>query len=124
MKFNIIAQIIIFIFSLFGLVIFTSTIHELSHKQDLKEIAEDDSICILNWPLNASIKSFYNAPIGYYKHYVNSTNLDEYDKIKKYTEFKAYTTTIIIIITYFVCLFFILNNKLNEYYEKKYAELR
>lgn len=93
--------IIFILFSLFGLLLFGNIIHELSHKQDFKNIVDKDTdnICILQFNKGA-VASYSFVP----------NNYSEFERINKYTEVKAYSITIFIYIIYIfivisICLF-------------------
>ena len=92
-----IAIIIVLLFSLFGVIIFQALVHELSHKQDFKGIAINDSICLLNYP-----QSFWDLEGSYNYQYTN--NIAE-QEVMKYTEYKAYTISFLILMIYFTCLY-------------------
>ena len=45
MKISNLSFFFVIVFSVFGFIVFSYIIHELSHWQDFREIAEDDRIC-------------------------------------------------------------------------------
>jgi len=87
------AIIILFLFSLFGVIIFQALVHELSHKQDFKDVVINGSICLLNYP-----SSLWDLEASYDYQYTNKTAEQE---VMKYTEYKAYTISFLILIVYF-----------------------
>lgn len=81
--------ITLLIFSFFGLIIASNLSHELSHKNDLKDIAKDDYICLLTYP--NSLRDLIWWPIARYNFKIDeNANLTDYSKITKTTEVKAY----------------------------------
>lgn len=104
----IISFIIIFLFSFFGMIMATNLTHELSHKQDFKEIASNESVCLL---------MFEDGAIASYNSNYNKDDVSEYERISKYTEIKAYSTTAVIFIIYLLFVYFSSWKILNE--EKK-----
>jgi hypothetical protein len=92
-----ISFVVLFLFSLFGLIIFTNLIHESSHKQDFKEVKNNlypDSICLLEIGDDA---------IASYNFYTKNNSKEEFERISKYTEIKAYGLSISISILYLFC---------------------
>ena len=96
LKFKI-SFVVLFLFSLFGLIILTNLVHELSHKQDFKEIKNNlypDSVCLLEIGDDA---------IASYNFYVKNNSKEEFRIISKYTEIKAYGLSSLISILYLFC---------------------
>jgi hypothetical protein len=100
------AYTILILFSLFGVVLFGTLMHELSHKKDFKEIASDDYLCFLE---------FNDGALGSYSFHVN--NQTEYERISKYTEIKAYGINVIIFVMYFMCFAIIILHNMDKKYE-------
>ena len=96
---------VMFIFSLVGMILITNLTHELSHKQDFEDIANNDSICLLR---------FGDDAIASYSFIVNNNDLDEYERIHKYTEYKALGIDILIWVFYTVCLVVVLSWELDR----------
>jgi len=75
---------------LVGVFVISSLIHELSHKQDFKDVPKySDGICALNFPDNFS--DGWNVAYYYYSYSPTKENTEMVNNIKSYTEFKAYT---------------------------------
>ncbi|MEK6880893.1 MAG: hypothetical protein AABY22_14835 [Nanoarchaeota archaeon] len=114
MKIESIAFFVIVAFSIFGLFILSNLIHELSHKQDYRDFVRDDNICLLVLPKKFSLLSSA-ALYSYTLKDLNSTEREEYQKINRVTEFKAYLLDIILAIIFITCLCIILiNRKINK----------
>jgi small-conductance mechanosensitive channel len=83
--------------ALFGTLMLVIITHELVHKFDFKPILEKNSkeeICVLNLP--TSFKDLKNASVGYYKFYSDDNKKEEYEKIEKHAELRAYFISLII----------------------------
>lgn len=91
-KFESIAFYILLIFAFIGFLSLSTFLHELSHKNDMKNIAEEGSICLLNIPDNISLKEkLFNLYGSYnFEYPINNETISILDKIKKTTEYKAY----------------------------------
>ena len=110
---------IVVIFSLFGLFIAGNLLHELSHKQDFRKYAYDDSLCFLMIAKNRTFSNFFNSPVAQYTFNTNKTDEIAVDKIEKYTEWKAYSLDIILAIIVITSIIIILHHlKENEYLQK------
>lgn len=94
--------LILLMSSLIGIIFLQTLFHELSHRDDFKDIAKGRGICLLNYPSNLTIKTFWNDAFAYYSFSVNKTYREEYERIEKYTEWKAYSVLFLI---YLVWLF-------------------
>jgi len=104
-----IAFVIIFLFSLVGMIVMSIALHELTHRWDFRELRADGKIfdeemCLLGYGKhNGQTYAGYYLP-HYYPKYEN-----EIDKIIKYTEIKAYAVTLTIMIIYEFCFFVIIH---------------
>lgn len=99
--------IIIFMFFAFAGFVFVSNIaHEYSHKQDFKSIAKDGSICLFEIGGN---KSFFQKDIANYNFKIRDEDELKYEKIRKYTEYKAYGIDFIIFVIFLYTNIKILN---------------
>lgn len=102
---------ILFLFSLFGMFIGGNIVHELSHKNDFKNIAYDDEVCVLEFGSDA---------VASYSFYSN--NDTEFDRISKHTEIKAYSMSSLVYLIYFICLFVILSFLYDVHKQQKIEE--
>jgi hypothetical protein len=95
------AFVILVIFGFFGAFILGIVLHEYSHANDFKDVAQNAEICGLVLPNNMG--DLITGEGGYYQFSVpNSTeNAQKVQEIKKYSELKAYS------ITFLVLLFFV-----------------
>lgn len=94
-KLAVISFVFIFVFGFIGVFIVDTLIHENIHKYDLKEfvVKGTDKICLLDENLN-----------GYYSYLINSEDEEEWAKANKYSEFKAYSVGIVILLLYYLCV--------------------
>ena len=99
---------IVIAFALFGVFVFGTVLHELSHYEDFKEIASNSEVCALTIPTDLSYNTLSNLEAGYYKFSVSKDNEAEYNKISKYTEIKAYSIDAAIGIVLIICIFIVL----------------
>lgn len=113
-KLLIIATVIMFMFSLIGVIIFINLVHELGHQRDLKGLVYDDKVCILEWSKNISMY----AAIASYSYTINSSNYTGYVEARKNLEGKARIVDIIIIMLYSFCLL-IIGNHYRKYMSPK-----
>jgi len=98
-----ISLLILFGFAIFGLVTGATILHELSHKQDYKEVAHDGELCGLVIPND--IGDLWNGAAGYYSFHYNVSSRPEVDRIDKFTERKAYTVMYALTLIFIVSLF-------------------
>jgi hypothetical protein len=98
-----VAILVIALFGLFGALVFGAILHEYSHSYDFKDIAENEKICGFVLP-NKINKVF--SELGYYSFSMNNTeqNTEKLEKIGKYTEFKAYVITFLVLLVFVVSL--------------------
>ena len=98
MKLKNISFFFIMVFSVFGFVVFSYLIHELSHWQDFKEIATDDRICfrVDNFTFGSDGASYWFVPV--------KGSEEELDRIDRFTEYKAYAVSGVSLV--FFCVFF------------------
>lgn len=111
MRLEPIAFVLLLVFSLVGVAMLATIFHELSHKEDFKDIATDGEVCVLTYPILS-----FNGKAGYYKFNISGEDREEYQRISKYTEFKAYAIDAGVWIAWAACLYFILDRRLNERY--------
>jgi len=117
--------LIIVFFALIGAAVFAITIHEMSHWQDYHEYVDEDGICILNMPTDWS--GIWSGPAGYYHFtysYANESEKDKVKDIKLYTEPKAYTWTVVVMLIFLVMMLVVLHRRItNNLKAKLYDEL-
>jgi len=95
-----IAFVIMCIFSLVGLLVGGTLIHELIHKSDFKEIKKtNERMCILTFPNET----------GFYEFSFDKKQIPQYNKIMEYTELKAYSIELMIIIIFIISFFIALD---------------
>lgn len=95
-----VSLIMIFVFGFIGMTIASTLIHELSHRQDYKRIAKDGDVCILE---------FNRGALAEYSFNYNKNDTIEYNKITRYTEYKAYALTALIMALYIFSWMFVYN---------------
>ena len=117
MKLNILKislYLIVFIFFGLGLLQFNTLAHEYSHYLDYKGKVNPTFICLngidTNITLNPTNLIFKGG--GLYMYDYEVSNEQEINKIRKYTELKAYGLSILILIIGFTIFFFFLNEVL------------
>lgn len=105
-----IAFLVIIVFAIFGVIIFTVIVHELSHQLDYQKVH----------PMNESICGFVISPnlingdIGFYSFNYHSKYTDEVERINDYTEKKAYTITTIMLIFFIISFHIVLDEKIKN----------
>lgn len=103
-----IALTVLIVFALFGVFVFTTAVHELSHKMDFEEVEPfNEEICILNLDTN-----LITGAAGYYSFEVYQDFIERSVEIRKYTEFKAYAFDLIIALIFLLCVAFVLEGEL------------
>ena len=105
---------ILLLFSVIGIVTSSMIIHELSHKQDFKEISRDGYTALFVIPDNTSFKSFITSPGAIYNFYPTEGNKEESNRILKYTEIKAYLISTSMILFYIVAMIIVMLRLKNE----------
>jgi len=99
---------IFFLFAIVGLILSGNLLHEWSHKQDFEKVAIDGYICMLEIPDNVSIKHLFMSRMASYHWTYLVEDQEEVEKIKSYTEKKAYTLEIILILIFIASWYLIL----------------
>lgn len=85
MKWKNLAFVFVLFFSVFGFVVFSYLVHELSHWDDFKEITDEDRICF-------RVSNFSLRGDGaVYQFFPKENTEKEIEKIEKFTEIKAYS---------------------------------
>jgi hypothetical protein len=95
------ALLIVAFFGLFGAVALGVILHEYSHFKDFTGLARDSQICALSLPTD-----FFKITTGfaYYSFEADPQKENEVNQISKYTEFKAYSITLIVMLLFLVSL--------------------
>jgi hypothetical protein len=114
-----IALLILLFFGIFGAIVLGAVIHEYSHASDFKSIAENEKICGLVLP--NKITSLFTNEIGYYSFFLKDSDNKDFQQIEKYTEFKAYGFSILILLIFVICLQIVFHSFLTE--TKKIKEM-
>ena len=99
-----ICLVFLFLFALFGTVMSGIILHELSHKKDFQGLVFDDSLCLLAYPGNITVKELFHSCAGYYSFYTKPGNETQVEEIAKYTEVKAYSITIGVVAVFIFCV--------------------
>ncbi|MDP3881887.1 MAG: hypothetical protein Q8Q31_03335 [Nanoarchaeota archaeon] len=96
--------LIVIFFGLFGAIAFGVVLHEYSHALDFSKVASNSQICALSLPTEPS-QIIHNG-LAYYSFEVEEGSREEAEarKIGQYTEFKAYSITIAVLILFVICL--------------------
>ena len=99
------AFILLVLFSIPGLVLVGTLVHEFSHKQDYKDLAINQSICAFYIP-EASLSNLFSMRVGSYYFTYNATNetLAKIEEIDRYSEKKAYFLEFLVALIYGFCL--------------------
>jgi len=79
------AQTVIVIFALIGAFFTGNLLHELSHRNDFKDLVDSDYICLLD----------LNEGFAYYRFHAVGENFRTILSMTTYSEVKAYTAQII-----------------------------
>ena len=101
-----ISLIVLILFGFFGFTILSTFVHEMSHVEDLKEIAKDGEICFLylSGTSDFNLKEFIKEPMGYYSFRIDKKDSESYQEIKEYTEKKAILSELPITFLFVVCV--------------------
>jgi len=95
-------------FSLFGMLMAMNIVHEVSHKEDLKDLVVNGEICALVIPDNVKPQNFLKQPIAFYSYDYYGADNGKYDKIRQYTEYKAYALGTFVAILFLASFFYYL----------------
>ena len=90
-------KVITILLAIFGAVILTTIVHEQIHKIDFKEVINpnDNQICYFDsWTFR-----------GYYHFSYGVDEMEKANLIAKYTELKAYTVSIIMLMVLGYCIY-------------------
>ena len=101
-----IAFTLVILFALFGTLVSSQIAHEFSHKQDFEGIAKDDKLCALVIPTSSS--DLASGEAAFYQFSYAPKDQSKVEEIGEYTEFKAYSITIAIVLIFFFCLLTVL----------------
>ncbi len=115
------ALLVFVLFGLFGALVLGAVLHEYSHASDFKSIAEDEKLCGLVLP--NKISSLFSGEIGYYLFSLRDEgiNYKEFKQIEKYTEYKAYGISIVVLLVFVACFEIVFHNLWSE--TKKIKEI-
>jgi len=107
MKLKNMSFVFILLFSVFGFVIFSYLAHEISHWQDLKDVAVDDRICfrVSNFSLFGE-----NTDGASYRFFPKEGAEEEVERIERYTELKAYGLDVILLVLFCICFSMVIWN--------------
>lgn len=88
-----VAFVVFSIFAYLGMFYTGNFIHEASHRFDMQHIAEDGYICVLEIPdfANVTWKEWMLGKVATYNYWVNQTDKVELERIREFTEYKAYS---------------------------------
>lgn len=107
-----VAMFFIMIFSIVGVAILATCVHEYSHFNDFRALnVSNQQICALMLPTEyKNLSDFLNSPIGLYSFSIseNESNSHLYQKINSRTELKAYVVGSILFVLFAVCFCFII----------------
>lgn len=84
--------------------------HEWYHRADFAGLVKDGEMAIFIIPDNSSIKDVFSTwAIGTYSYSYDLNNSQEVERIGKYTEYKAYSITLLIVIMFIVIEIVVVN---------------
>lgn len=130
-RFELVALVVILLFSVIGFWAVTNSIHEYSHYEDYQQInATTLEICGFNLPYPFSLKGFWNMnKSAYYTFTYNYSDegvTERYEKIKEYTEKKAerrgFIFNSIFLAVFAIVMFIIVVSRVDIYFKSKFAE--
>jgi hypothetical protein len=100
-----IALVVLILFGLVGAILVGVILHEYSHAADFKDIAKEQEICGLVLP--NSLGDSLTGDLGYYTFSLKDTSesKQQYEKVKEYTEYKAYALSTLVLVVFMICLF-------------------
>lgn len=119
-KLLIFSYLIVFLFGLLGIIFFSTIIHEYQHMRDFRNtnITLEDEKIVINVPLKW--KNIMDTE-GVYSIKIKLSEYDSAQEQTKYTEFKAYTFSIILICIFTLCFIYI-SYKMESYRTFRYFE--
>src|SRR3989338_8764845 len=94
--------LIVSFFGLFGALALGVVVHEYSHAQDFSGVAAESEICALSLPTDFSKIAL--TGLAYYSFKPIPGKEREAERIGKYTEFKAYSITLAVLLLFVICL--------------------
>ncbi len=100
-----ISLLIVAFFGLIGAIAAGVLVHEYSHAQDFSHVSSSSQICALSMPSSPS--KLISTGLASYSFEVDPASpevMQEVDRISRYTEFKAYSFTFIILLIFLICL--------------------
>ncbi|MFA5993110.1 MAG: hypothetical protein WC796_05380 [Candidatus Pacearchaeota archaeon] len=106
-----IAFVILVLFSIVGVFVSSTALHEYSHYRDFKGIAQEGQICALSIPTNLTLSTLTTTKAGYYQFKISPQDEQAYTDISKYTEIKAYSIDAIMMIVLFTSVAIIILKK-------------
>lgn len=105
---------IFYIFALIGVITISTILHEYSHKEDYGKISSNGEIALFIIPDDISFKEFIlNGAIAKYNYEYYSKDIDEENRISKYTEFKAYGISLLIFLLFLIVQIVVIYNWLD-----------
>lgn len=108
-------SIIFLIFSIFGFIFISTLVHEYSHYLDYKEIESYNkgAICLYGFETDqqSSLKTIMNIK-GHHHFFYSLEDREEVYKINEYTEKKAYSLSIFILIIYLISFYYVIKYKI------------
>lgn len=115
--------VVMFIFSFAGMVLIGNIFHELSHRDDLNDIAEDGMLCFFEAPNDFNLLRWNE--VAYYNFRLNKSVInvtERYNEIAKTTEIRAYFKDSIVSLVFIFSLFVIALYLIINYFDKKYLK--
>lgn len=95
-----------------GMLYFSTLFHEYVHYHDYKDVREsfvEQELCLFNIPIeNVTLNKILFGASGYYGFSYDGRDdelIQEIDKISKWTEYKAYAVSFLVMIVYFIGVF-------------------
>ena len=117
---------IVIFFSIIGVTVFSTAIHEISHWYDYRDYesySTDQAICILNLPVTT--EGVWSLPLGYYRFSysgLNETSQEEIKAIGEYTEIEAHAYTYLILGIFGAMVLIVLFHRMDDKYKLKEYE--
>jgi hypothetical protein len=102
------AFVFVFICGFMGILFASTVLHEYSHMRDMRATGANfsDETIVINIPLE--LKDMVWESGGVYSTKVNLENLKIANEKMKWTEYKAYTISLLMIAIFFICMMIIL----------------